>query len=72
MTLFIKGKIRPEENNPISIVLHRIYEPVAHLALRFKKTVIIAAMRVIAVTVYPFLQLGHEYAALSRDTLTCR
>src|SRR5208337_2545750 len=29
MTLFIRGKIRPEEKNPISIVLHKIYEPVA-------------------------------------------
>jgi len=61
MTLFIKGKIRPEEKNPISIVLHRLYEPVVHLALRFKKTVIIAAILIMAVTVYPFLRLGSEF-----------
>jgi len=61
MTLFIKGKIRPEEKNPISIVLHRLYEPVVHLALRFKKTVIIAAILIMAVTVYPFLKLGSEF-----------
>jgi Cu(I)/Ag(I) efflux system membrane protein CusA/SilA len=61
MTLFIRGKIRPEERNPISIVLHRLYEPVAHLALRFKKTVIIAAILIIAVTVFPFLRLGSEF-----------
>ena len=29
MTILIRGKIRPEEKNPISVVLHRIYEPVA-------------------------------------------
>ena len=61
MTLFIRGKIRPEEKNPISIVLHRLYEPVAHLALRFKKTVIIAAILIMAVTVVPFLKLGSEF-----------
>ncbi len=61
MTLFIKGKIRPEEKNPISILLHKIYEPVAKLALRFKKTVIVVALIIMAVTVYPFMKLGTEF-----------
>ena len=38
MTLFIRGKIRPEEQNPVSWLLHRLYEPVARIALRFRKT----------------------------------
>ncbi|MEW6418161.1 MAG: efflux RND transporter permease subunit [Nitrospirota bacterium] len=29
MTLFIRGRVRPEEKNPISIILHNVYEPVA-------------------------------------------
>jgi Cu(I)/Ag(I) efflux system membrane protein CusA/SilA len=61
MTLFIRGKIRPEEKNPISIVLHKIYEPVARLALRFKKTVIVAAVIIMILTVYPFMKLGSEF-----------
>jgi Cu(I)/Ag(I) efflux system membrane protein CusA/SilA len=61
MTLFIRGKIRPEEKNPISIVLHKIYEPVARLALRFKKTVIIAAIIIMILTIYPFMKLGSEF-----------
>jgi Cu(I)/Ag(I) efflux system membrane protein CusA/SilA len=61
MTLFIRGKIRPEDKNPISIVLHRLYEPVAHVALRFKKTVIILTVIVLAATVYPFMKLGSEF-----------
>ncbi|MEN6358789.1 MAG: efflux RND transporter permease subunit, partial [Smithella sp.] len=44
MTLFIRGKIRSEEKNPISFVLHKLYEPVAHLAIRFRKSVIIIAV----------------------------
>jgi len=61
MTLFIRGKIRPEEKNPVSLFLHKIYEPVAHIALRFRKTVIVLALIIMAITVYPFLKLGTEF-----------
>ncbi|MDD5167760.1 MAG: CusA/CzcA family heavy metal efflux RND transporter, partial [Syntrophales bacterium] len=61
MTLFIRGKIRPEEKNPISLLLHKIYEPVAGFALRFRKTVIITAVIIMVLTVYPFMKLGSEF-----------
>ncbi len=61
MTLFIRGKIRPEEKNPVSRFLHFIYEPVALLAIRFRKTVIVIALVMIALTVYPFMKLGSEF-----------
>lgn len=61
MTLFIRGKIRPEEKNPISLTLHKLYEPIARASLRFKKTVIILTIIILAATVYPFLKLGSEF-----------
>jgi Cu(I)/Ag(I) efflux system membrane protein CusA/SilA len=61
MTFFIRGRIRPEEKNPLSIVLHRIYEPVADLALKFKKTVIATAIVIMIATIFPFLKLGSEF-----------
>jgi Cu(I)/Ag(I) efflux system membrane protein CusA/SilA len=61
MTLFIRGKIRSEEKNPISHVLRKVYEPVARFAIRFRKTVIIVALIIMAVTVYPFMKLGSEF-----------
>jgi Cu(I)/Ag(I) efflux system membrane protein CusA/SilA len=61
MTLFIRGKIRPEEKNPISIILHKLYEPVAKIALKFRKTVIIVAVVILVLTVYPFMKLGTEF-----------
>lgn len=61
MTLFIRGKIRPEEKNPVSIILHRLYEPVARLALRFKVIIIAVALIIMAITAYPFLKLGSEF-----------
>lgn len=61
MTLFIRGKIRPEEKNPVSLILYKLYEPVAKVALRFKKTVIILAVIIMALTAYPFMKLGSEF-----------
>jgi Cu(I)/Ag(I) efflux system membrane protein CusA/SilA len=61
MTLFIKGKIRHEDDNPISHFLARIYHPVAEFSLRFRKTVIIVAIVIVMVTIFPFLQLGSEF-----------
>ncbi len=61
MTIFVRGRIRHEDRNPISIILRRLYEPVARIALRFKKTVIIIAAVILIITVYPFMKLGSEF-----------
>jgi len=61
MTLFIRGKIRPEEKNPVSRFLHWVYEPVARFALRFKVFVIIAAAVVLILTYIPYSKLGSEF-----------
>ncbi len=61
MTLFIKGKIRHEDDNPISRFLIKVYHPVAEFALRFRKLVIIVAIVIVAVTVFPFTKLGSEF-----------
>ncbi len=53
--------IYPEERHPVSILLHKIYEPVAGLALRYKKTVIIIAIIIVAITAFPFIRLGSEF-----------
>ena len=55
------GKIHSEEKHPISRILMRIYHPVASLALRFKWTVVLAAVATVAVTVPVFLRLGSEF-----------
>ena len=61
MTLFIRGKIRTEEKNPVSRLLHFFYEPVARFKLRFRKSVIVLAMIIMAATIYPYLKLGTEF-----------
>ncbi len=61
MTIFIRGKIMAEDKNPISIFLHWLYAPFVRFVLHFKRTVIVAALIVMAVSVYPFLKLGSEF-----------
>jgi len=61
MTIFIRGRIRPEEKNPVSVILHRLYQPVVLFALRFRKTAITVALVLMAVTVYPFMKMGTEF-----------
>ena len=61
MTLFIRGKIKPEEKNPLNIFLRRIYEPVVTFSLRFKKGVIVGAIVLMVLTIYPIVKLGSEF-----------
>ncbi|MEJ5376637.1 MAG: CusA/CzcA family heavy metal efflux RND transporter [bacterium] len=61
MTLFIRGRIRPEQRNPLSVILHWLYTPFARLALRFPKSLLLLALGIMAATVYPFKQLGSEF-----------
>lgn len=61
MTLFIRGRIRPEDKNPVSLLLRRLYEPAARLTLRFRKTVIVLSVIIVAVTVIPYKRLGSEF-----------
>ncbi len=51
----------PEEKHPVSIFLHKLYEPVAKLTLKFKKTVIVLAVIIMALTIIPFTKLGSEF-----------
>ena len=66
MTIFIKGKIRSEEENPLSRILIRFYHPVAEFALKYRKAVIVVAVIIILVTVFPFMKLGSEFRSSAR------
>lgn len=61
MALFIRGKIKPEGKNPVIIMLSKFYIPRLNFALRFKWSVIIAAVILVALTIYPIMKLGKEF-----------
>ena len=61
MGYWIRGKILPEERNPINRFLIRIYTPVVDFVLKHSKWVIVAALGLLAVTAFPLKNLGSEF-----------
>jgi Cu(I)/Ag(I) efflux system membrane protein CusA/SilA len=55
------GKIRSEENHPISRLLIRVYAPVAAWTLRWKWLVLAGAVALVYVTVPVYRKLGSEF-----------
>jgi Cu(I)/Ag(I) efflux system membrane protein CusA/SilA len=61
MPLFIRGRLQPEERNPISRVTQAIYLPVLRLCLRFRKTTILIALLCLALTVPLARRIGSQF-----------
>ena len=61
MTLLVRGKIRPEEKNPISSLLRKIYHPFAGFSLHWPRLVILGAILIMISAIYPFSKLGSEF-----------
>ena len=61
MSFLIRGRIRPEERNPLSRFFIWAYRPFIHLVLRFPKSVILLALTVAAITWVPYQRLGTEF-----------
>jgi len=58
---FIRGRIRPEEENPLSRMLHRLHSPVLGSFLSWPKTTLAVVVVVLAATWYPVSRLGSEF-----------
>jgi Cu(I)/Ag(I) efflux system membrane protein CusA/SilA len=61
MTLLIRGKIAPEEKNPVNRFLISLYEPALNFVLRFRGLVLAAALLLLLLTIFPFVRLGKEF-----------
>jgi len=61
MVWLIRGRILPEDRNPISRVLVAAYRPVIDRVLRWRWATIAAAVAVSAVSVWPATRLGAEF-----------
>jgi len=61
MTIFIKGRIRPEQANPINRFLIRVYRPALHWVLTRPKLTIGIAAAALALTLLPMSRLGAEF-----------
>ncbi|PIQ43200.1 MAG: CusA/CzcA family heavy metal efflux RND transporter [Gammaproteobacteria bacterium CG11_big_fil_rev_8_21_14_0_20_46_22] len=61
MGYFIRGRIVPEQRNPINRALLWCYKPVVTLILRFPKTLILLTVILFIVTFWPASQIGSEF-----------
>jgi Cu(I)/Ag(I) efflux system membrane protein CusA/SilA len=61
MGYFIRGKIKPEHENPVNRFLINVYHPVVQWVLKHTKTVLVGAIILVAITIVPFTKLGSEF-----------
>ena len=61
MGWWIRGRIPDESRNPISRVLIALYRPVLDGVLRWPKATLVAALLVLATTLWPMARLGGEF-----------
>jgi Cu(I)/Ag(I) efflux system membrane protein CusA/SilA len=61
MTIFIRGHIRPEHDNPLNRWLIAIYKPLLSKVLHYPKTTLGVALILVLITLYPLGKLGSEF-----------
>jgi Cu(I)/Ag(I) efflux system membrane protein CusA/SilA len=61
MGYLIRGRIKPENVNPVNRFLIWVYHPIIKLVLRKKAIVLITAVLVLAVTWIPIKRMGSEF-----------
>jgi len=58
---FIRGKITPENKNPLNRFLIFIYRPFINLVLKFPKIILSLAFLIMIITYWPMSKLGTEF-----------
>jgi Cu(I)/Ag(I) efflux system membrane protein CusA/SilA len=70
MKLFVRGRIMPEQRNPLNRFLIAIYRPVIDVVLRWRVGTMVIAAAILAVSLYPVLHTGSEFMpTLNEGTL---
>ena len=61
ITLLVRGRIRPEADNPVNRAAMAIYRPAIEVALRHPWTVVAASVLLLLATAWPLSRLGSEF-----------
>lgn len=61
MGYFVKGRIRSEQQNPINRGLTALYLPILKSALKWPKTMVLAALMLTASVIWPLQRMGSEF-----------
>ncbi|MFC7300206.1 efflux RND transporter permease subunit [Cognatiluteimonas weifangensis] len=70
MLLFVRGKLVPEQQNPVNRFLIAVYRPVIDVVLRHKPATLAIALLALLASVWPAARLGSEFMpTLNEGTL---
>src|SRR6266850_1967442 len=61
MVIFIRGKLRPESENPISRVTQALYLPALRLCLKYRKTTLLLNLAFLLVTFPLMFKMGSQF-----------
>jgi copper/silver efflux system protein len=61
MYYFMRGKMPPESANPVSSFFIKLYSPIIHWVLRFKKTTIALNVVALLIAIPMFMSIGSEF-----------
>lgn len=61
MGYLIRGKLKPEEKNPVNRFLIWVYRPIMYKVLKIRWAVVLLAIAALIATVYPLKRLGSEF-----------
>ncbi|GAC1437233.1 MAG: CusA/CzcA family heavy metal efflux RND transporter [Terriglobales bacterium] len=61
MVIFIRGKLRPESENPISRLTQAIYLPVLRLCLKYRKTTLLLNVAFLLLTFPLMFKMGSQF-----------
>lgn len=61
MGYFIRGKIKPEHENPVNVFLVKVYRPFIHYVLDQPKKVLGISFAIVLVGLWPLSQIGSEF-----------
>ncbi|PYU36438.1 MAG: CusA/CzcA family heavy metal efflux RND transporter [Acidobacteria bacterium] len=61
MLMFIKGRLRPESENPISKITQALYLPVLRLCLKYRKTTLLLNLAFLALMFPLMFRLGSQF-----------
>ena len=61
ISFFMRGRFRPENSNPVNRFLEKIYQPVVHACIKWRKKTIIVMVAALAGSVPMVMSLGTEF-----------
>ena len=61
ISLFMKGRFRPESSNPINRVLEKVYEPLIRTCIKWRKTTIGINIVALLISIPLLMSLGKEF-----------